>query len=203
MSNNIKPAVSIVIQAGGRSSRMGRDKALVPLAGKPLIAHVIERVGGLSDDLLITTNRPDDYAFLGLPMASDAEPGAGALPGLQTALTAARGELVLLVACDMPFLDRDLLAYQLSLAPGADVVVARWADRLQPMHAVYRRDVCATAVANALAADQRRMISWFSGVRVHEVTPDVVARFSPDGRTFFNVNTPEELQAAEDLMRET
>lgn len=188
--------ISVVIQAGGRSSRMGRDKGLVALAGRPMIAHVIERVGDLGDELLITTNDPAGYAFLGLPTASDAEPGSGALPGLQTALRAARGEFVLLVACDMPFLDRALLAYQLSLAPQADVVVPRWDGRFQPMHAVYRRAACLTAVTAALDNGEMRMISWYSQVDVRAVPETAVAQYSPDGRTFFNVNTPEELAQA-------
>jgi molybdopterin-guanine dinucleotide biosynthesis protein A len=192
--------VTIAIQAGGRSSRMGRDKGLVLLAGKPLVAHVMTRVEGLADDLLLTTNTPEPYAEFGLRMASDALPGAGALPGLWTALEAARGEFVLVVACDMPFLNRDLLAYQLEMAAQMDVVVPRWEGHYQTMHAVYRRSTCLAAVEAALASGEKRMISFYDAVDVLEINAETVQQFDPDGRTFFNVNTPDDLAEAELLL---
>ncbi len=191
------PQVTIAIQAGGRSSRMGQDKGLALLAGKPMIEHMLARVAGLGQEILITTNNPAGYAYLGLPLAGDAEPGAGALPGLYTALAAAQGETVLLLACDMPFVNRDLLAYLLSLADQADVIVPYWEDQYQTMHAVYARDPVRAAVAAALAQGQRRMIGFYDQVRVRTVTAAEITPFDPDGLTFFNANTPAELAAAE------
>lgn len=194
--------LTVVIQAGGRSSRMGQDKGLVLLAGRPMIEHVLARVDGLGSGALITTNRPAEYAYLNLPMAADSQPGAGALPGLETALAAAPGDLVLLVACDMPFLNRALLEHLVDLAPTADVVVPRWGDRHQPMHAVYRRRTCLAAVRAALARNERRMISFYTDLRVVTIPETIVATFAPVGRSFFNVNTPAELAEAEQLYAE-
>lgn len=194
---------TIAIQAGGRSSRMGQDKGLALLAGRPLIDHVLAAVSGLGDDLLITTNNPAGYGYLGVRLAADDQPGAGALPGLLTALRAARGDHVLLVACDMPFLNRSLLEHLLSLATGADVIAPLWEARYQTMHTVYARRPCLEAAERALAAGERRMISFYPLVRVHELPEAEVARFDPDGRSFLNVNTPEELAAAEMLAAAT
>ncbi|MGB1250535.1 MAG: molybdenum cofactor guanylyltransferase [Candidatus Promineifilaceae bacterium] len=191
---------TVVIQAGGRSSRMGRDKGLVPLAGKPMIEHIIERVAGLGDALHLITNHPENYAYLNLPIGSDAEPGAGALPGLQTALSAVESELVLLIACDMPFVNRALLAFQLAQAAEADVVVPVWEGYHQPMHAVYRRDVVLAAVERVLARNQRRMVSFYKDVRVREISAETITRFDPLGHTFYNVNTPADLLTAEQLL---
>ena len=196
----MKPMLSIVIQAGGESSRMGRDKALAPLGGRPMIEHVLTRVTGLGDEILVTTNKPDAYEFLGLPLASDEEPGAGALPGLRTALRAARGDDVLVVACDMPFVNRLLLEYQLSLRPEADVVVPRWEGTYQTMHAVYARRKVLQAVEEALAEGERRMISFYPEVKVYAVPPEEIREYDPSGRSFFNVNTPEDLAEAEHLL---
>ena len=118
--------VTIAIQAGGASLRMGRDKGLVPLAGKPMLTHLLERIAGLGEDVLITTNRPQDYGFAGVRLVQDTRPGAGALGGPHTPLSAARGETVLVLACDMPFASRPLLEHLLSLAPQADVVIPKW-----------------------------------------------------------------------------
>ena len=95
--------LSIVIQAGGQSQRMGQDKALMPFLGRPLIQRVIERLTPIADEVLVTTNNPEDYRFLGLPLFPDLKPARGALGGLYTALSSAACEAVAVVACDMPF----------------------------------------------------------------------------------------------------
>jgi molybdopterin-guanine dinucleotide biosynthesis protein A len=192
--------LSIVVQAGGQSSRMGEDKGLVPLAGKALIEHVLDRVKDLGDETLITTNNAEGYAYLKMRTAPDRVPGAGALNGLRTALAASRGEFALVVACDMPLLNRNLLRYLVSRAPEGDVVVPRWDDHFQTLHAVYRRRPCLEAVERALKENRRRMIGFYDDVRVVQVPSDLVARFDPDGLSFFNINTPEDLMAAERLL---
>jgi molybdopterin-guanine dinucleotide biosynthesis protein A len=192
--------VTVAIQAGGQSRRMGRDKGLVLLAGRPMISHVIERTAELGDDILITTNQPADYAFLGLPMASDPVPGAGSLSGLHTALQAARGDTVVVLACDMPFVCAPLFEYMLRLSSESDVVIPLREGEFEPLHAVYRRS-CLAALASALAAGEKRMISFFPFVRVRPVESDELDRFDPKGMSFFNVNTPAELEMAERLYR--
>ncbi len=192
--------LTLAIQAGGQSRRMGRDKGLIELGGVPLIEHLLRRVGGLADEVLITTNNPGGYAYLGLRMAGDDQPGAGALHGLLTALRAARGDLVLILACDMPFVSRPLIEHLLALTPDADVVVPRWNDRFQPLHAVYRRNTCLPAVVAALARGDQRMISFYEGLRVIPVDEETVARLNPGGGSFFNINTTEDLAQAEHLL---
>jgi len=175
---------------------MGRDKGLVLLGGRPLISHVLERVAGVGDETLVTTNSPQAYAFTGARLAADASPGGGALLGLSTALSAAQGETVLVLACDMPFVSRPLLAHLLSLAASADVILPRRAGEYEPLHAVYSR-TCLTAVLAALAAGKRRMISFLDDVRLCVVEESELAGFDADGRSFFNVNTPADLAQAE------
>jgi molybdenum cofactor guanylyltransferase len=192
--------ISVVIQAGGGSRRMGKDKGLVLLAGRPMVHHVIDRVRPLGSEVWITTNRPDAYAFLGVPMASDAQPGQGALAGLRTALQAARGDTVLVVACDMPFLQPALLQHLLDRAGEADIVIPRRNGEYEPLHAVYQRR-CLLAVEAALARGDSRMISFFPDVRLLSIEPSELNRFDPDGLSFFNVNTPDDLAEAERLLR--
>lgn len=191
--------LSVVIQAGGQSSRMGRDKALVPLAGLPMIQHVLARLEGLGDETLVTTNN-EELDFLDLPLIPDEEPGAGALYGLRTALSAARGDTVLVIACDMPFVNRLLLEHLVELSEKADVVVPRWNDRYQTLQSVYARKKCLKAVEDALESGEQRMISFYPQVKVRIVPPEEVAEYDPTGRSFFNVNTPEELAEAEEFL---
>lgn len=197
-------ALTIVIQAGGESRRMGRDKALVPFLGRPLIARLAERLGPIADELLVTTNRPDAFGFLGLPLFPDPRPGRGALGGLHAALRAARHEAVAVVACDMPFASAALLRFQAGLLESeqADVVLPRGADGLEPLHAVYRRVTCLPLVEAALDSGQWKVIAWFDQARVRVLSAAEVAAHDPRGLAFVNVNTPEELAQAERLARE-
>ena len=194
--------LAVVIQAGGRSSRMGQDKGLVELAGRPMIDYVIDQVIDLGDDVLITTNNTFDYVQFGLRMAADEEPGAGALPGLKTALSRAMGEYILVVACDMPFVNQGLLEYQVEKAfeSGADVVVPEWEGRTQTMHAVYKKESCLAAVETALAEGKAKMTSFYDGLNVVKLSESEISKYSPTGKSFKNINTPDELAEAERLL---
>ena len=178
---------------------MGRDKALLPLGGMPLIEHVLQRVAGLGDEILITTNRPEDYAFLGKRMVEDRRPGAGALDGLLTALEAAYGKRVLLLACDMPFVSRPLLEHLLAIDTDAEVVIPRREGKLQPLHAIYSKS-CVGPVREALGAGEKRMISFFPRIQSRIVEQETLDQYDPDGLSFFNANTPDELTRAEQLL---
>jgi len=194
--------LTIAIQAGGESHRMGRNKALLPLAGRSLIEHLLARLEGLGDEILITTNRPQDYSFLGLRLVSDLFPGIGALTGLHAALAAAHGRSVLVLACDMPFICRPLLEHLVGLAPQADVVIPRHGDKYEPLHAVYNPRNCLPALENALAAGAKRLISFFPQVKVLTVEESELSRLDPHGLSFFNINTPEDLAQAERILVE-
>lgn len=195
--------LTVAIQAGGESKRMGQDKGLVPFQGQPLIMRVLNRVAGIADELLVTANQPEGYRFLGLTPVPDRQPGGGALGGLYTALDAAHHLAVAVVACDMPFVNPLLLAFQLQMLieTGADLVIPRTPDGLEPFHAVYRRETCLPHVRAALQFDQRRVDAWFPLVKVHELTPEAVQPYDPLGLAFLNVNTPEELKRAEETAR--
>ncbi len=194
-------SVSGLVLVGGSSSRMGRNKALLPVGGVPLIERVLAALQPLATEILLITNEPAPYAHLGLPCIPDERPGYGPLMGLYSGLKAARHEAVLLVACDMPFLNPAVLAQLVELLPGYDLVIPRTAEGLHPLHACYRRSTCLPAVGAAIAAGERRMIAFHDRVRVREVGEDELAAYDPAGLTLLNVNTPAELAAAEHIWR--
>jgi molybdopterin-guanine dinucleotide biosynthesis protein A len=191
--------LTIAINAGGESRRMGENKALKLFSGQPLIARMVARLRPLAQELLVTTNHPEDFAFLDLPLVSDPLPGGGALSGLYTAVAAAHQPLVAVLACDMPFIDPDLLAVQrdLLIAEQVDVVIPYTPEGIEPLHAIYRRSACLPAIQAALQAGQRRLIAWLPAVRVREMPAEEVARYDPQFHSFVNVNTPDEFRRAE------
>lgn len=193
--------LTVVIQAGGASSRMGEDKALKPFLGRPLIQRVIERLKPIADEMIVTTNRPQDYEFLGLRLTPDLIPSRGALGGLYTAVASASQPYVAVAACDMPFASETFFqsARDVMDLEGADVVIAQTGEGYEPMHALYRRETCLPAIKSAIDADQWKVISWFAQVRVRVLTPDEIKTMDPAGLCFWNLNTPEEFQSAERL----
>ena len=193
--------LTIVIQAGGESRRMGQDKALLPFLGRPLILRVLERVQPLADEILVTTNRPEAYGFLNLPLIPDLIPGRGALGGVYTAVKSANQPLVAIVACDMPFASPALFAAErdILLSSQVDLAIPHTGEGTEPFHAVYRRETCLPAIEAAIHADKWRVDAWFSQVKVHLLRAEEIQRYDPQMLCFRNVNTPEELQEAEEL----
>ena len=226
MPNASLPRVSAVILAGGESRRMGRDKAFLDLGGAPLVTRVIERVAPLCTEVILVANNASAYAPFGYPVVPDVYPGKGSLGGIFSGLQAAHEQYALAVACDMPLLNPELLSYLISLAPSFDVVIPRareesgrapWptsatspsrekkqrpVDRpiakeinLHPMHAVYSKN-CLPAMQTRLLQNDLRAIGFHDLVRVRVVEPAEVDRFDPKHLSFFNANTPEDLETA-------
>jgi len=199
--------LTIVIQAGGRSTRMGEDKALKLFLGKPLIQRVSDRLAHIADEIIVTTNRPDDYAFLGtstgsahrLRLVPDLKAGRGALGGLYTAIASAAYPFVGVVACDMPFASPVLFEGAVSIMDkeAADVVIAKKDEGYEPFHALYRRETCLPAIESAIESCQWKVISWFPQVNVRRLSSQEIKNYDPSGLCFQNLNTPEEFAEAE------
>lgn len=192
--------LTIAIMAGGKSSRMGTDKAFVPLLGQPMIEHILARISDLSQaQTIIITNQAEDYAPLGLPIFADVIPHKGALGGIYTALHHSQTEYALVIACDMPFINAALLRYMINLRADDDVIVPRDDQgHLEGLHAIYSQR-CREPIRNRLEADRLKVIGFYEDVRVRYVDPPEWKKIDPQGLSFYNVNTPEELQAAQDI----
>ena len=191
--------VSLAILAGGKSGRMGQDKALKLFLGKPLIQHVIERLGSLSDDKFIVVNRSEKYLFLGLPLRLDVLPGYGPLGGIYTSLIVATNSLVAVVGCDMPFACLPLYEYEREIMTktSVDVVIPSTPLGLEPLHAIYRRETCLQFIKSAIESGERKIISWFGKANIRILSPAESEKYSPQYKAFINLNTQEEFRQAE------
>jgi molybdopterin-guanine dinucleotide biosynthesis protein A len=191
-------SLTVAINAGGKSSRMGTDKSFVPLLGKPMIEHVIERVSGLGQrETILVTNTPDAYAHLGLPMVPDALPDKGSLGGIYTAILNSRSDHTLCVACDMPFLNPALLRYMIALiTPDTDVIVPRVDGYPEGLHAIYSQR-CLEPIQRKLEAGHLKIIGFYDKVRVRYLDAAEWQPFDARGLSFRNINTPDELREAQ------
>ncbi len=203
--------ISAAVIAGGKSSRMGTDKALLTLepGGPTLLERVLAAVRTVADDVLIIASDRPEYARFGARLEPDHYPGGAALGAIATALEAAHTPRCLVVPCDLPFLNPDLLAFLADLDPGADVVIPAVEGEsrqgrggiLQTLHAIYR-DTCLEPIRAHLRSEQRQVIGFFPEVRVRKVPEATIREFDPDLLTFFNANTPLALDQARAIARE-
>ena len=208
--------VTGVILAGGKSRRMGQNKALLPLGDDPLIAHVIRRMHLATDELLLITNNRAEYAHFGLPMHRDIIPDAGALGGIYTGLTHASHDAVLCVACDSPFLQPKLLSYLISILGEYDAVMP-WTDNndkeigvrspsyradtrvtLQTLCAVYAKR-CLPIVEQMLNEPDLRVHALQERANILTLAPEIWKTYDSEGHSFFNINTPKDFESAKEL----
>ncbi|MFQ5996660.1 MAG: molybdenum cofactor guanylyltransferase [Dehalococcoidales bacterium] len=190
--------ITSIILAGGKNRRLGRMKALQNLGGKSLIGHVAERVRLLSGRILVVTS-PEQFNLTnvaGAEILVDLYPGKGPLGGIYTGLLASPSSFSLVVACDMPFLNTELLRYLIELSPDFDAVIPRLGEGiLEPLHAVYSRS-CLDAIETELKRGHLRADSFLSVVRVRYVERAECLRFDPQLLSFFNINCQLDLERA-------
>lgn len=194
--------MTVAIIAGGNSSRMGTDKAFVKLANKPLIEHVVERTSDLGQtETMLIANQPDAYAHLGLPIYTDVQPNKGPLGGIYTALTYSSNPFTLMVACDMPFLNPDLLKFMMSkISESVDIVVPRVDGYPQGLHAIYGQ-TCLVPIEAQLAANRLKIIRFYDQMRVCYLDEADYQAYDPEKQSFANLNTPEELDKARNQLK--
>ncbi len=188
--------VAAVVLAGGRSKRMGTEKATIPFCGRRMIDVVVERLRGLTDEVVVCARERSVLEPILVPVVEDAEEYAGPLPALVAGIRSAGTTKVVAVACDMPFLSVPLLAdLAARLDDNVDAVVPVTEDGPQPLHAAYG-DCAVEPLLAALAAGERSLRGALDRLRVRWVEEEVWRGLDPTGRSFRNINTPEELAEA-------
>jgi molybdopterin-guanine dinucleotide biosynthesis protein A len=185
------------VVAGGRSRRMGRDKALLPWGESTLLDHAVQRLQSVCSDVRILSGPEVRYLDRGLVVLPDQWPDAGPLGGLHAGLSALGepDDLALFLAVDVPFVPVELLVALRDAAAGYDAVVPVAAGGPQPLCAAYRA-TCRAAIEERLRKDERRMTSFWPGVRVREMPDAEVRPFGDPARLFLNVNDADDLARA-------
>lgn len=201
MTDPTQSAPTAAILAGGRSRRMGRDKALLELGPCTLVERVLAAAAPLGAHCMLIADNTRAFARFGVPVHADLRPSSGPLGGLYTALTLAPSPTLLFLACDLPFVTTAFLRFLLRELGEHQAVVPRTADGLQPLCAVYTRS-CLPAVERALDRGDFNMVSFYPGIDVRILEPPQWQSLDPRQRLFTNLNTPEDYQRALELVRE-
>lgn len=188
--------ISGAVLVGGRSRRMGQDKAMLSFMGTPLIARVVETMRLVTEDIILVGQDLARFAWLkGVRMYQDILPGIGPLAGIYTALQHALNPRCLIAACDMPFLNPTLLAFLGRTAAGWEAVVPSIRGRLQPLHAVYARS-CLPLLSEMLRRGRHCPLDIYSRARTCYVTEEELRIYDPGLLSFLNVNTPADWENA-------
>ncbi len=179
----------------------GGNKALLPIGGRLIIERVSDVLREIFDHNVIITNSPEDFEFLGLPMFADIVSGRGSLGGLYTGLKVCERDYGFLVACDMPFLNKDVISYMIDRTNDNDVIVPKITAGLEPLHGIYSRN-CLPLIEGLFAEEDLKIRDIFHKAKVLEISEEELKPFDPGLLFLLNVNTPDDLRRAHELARE-
>ncbi|MDD3677943.1 MAG: molybdenum cofactor guanylyltransferase [Dehalococcoidales bacterium] len=194
--------VSAILLAGGKSSRLGTDKAKVKLDGESVMIQAIaEKLSGLSEDIVVSTNGRR-YEDITIPVrwAIDVRPGAGSLMGLYSGLLAAKHDYAIAVACDMPFINIELLKYMISLPRDYDALLPKIGEQTEQLHSIYSKN-CLPKMEKYLNSGHLKITSFMDEIDVKYVDEDIINKYDPRHLSFFNVNTAQQLNEAQDILK--
>jgi molybdenum cofactor guanylyltransferase len=196
--------ISCLVLAGGKSTRLGRDKIAELLGGKTLLERVLETLETFRSEIIIVTsgnsNLPSLTGYPGVKIVSDIYPGKGSLGGIYSGIKASNSHHNLVVAADMPFLNKDLLRYMVEIARGFDLVAFDEEDRPELLHAVYSKN-CLAPMETLIRQNSLRIIGILPFIKVRYLSSQEVDRFDPQHLSFFNINTEEDLKKGIELAR--
>jgi len=197
--------IGCIVLAGGKGLRLGRDKTVESVGNTSLLERVVSNLSLFNSDIIIVTAvkqfLPQFIDYPKLRLVADIYPGKGALGGVYTGLATSDSLFNLVVACDMPFLNQDLLRYMVQLADGFDLVMPRLDNLVEPLHAVYSKG-CLAPMENLLRQDNLKVSNLLTLVRVRYVEAEEINQFDPKHLSFFNINTEADLETAQELARE-
>jgi len=197
--------ISCIVLAGGRGLRLGHDKAFETIGNRSLLERVVSRLCRLGSAVIIVTAQGGSFPQLAgypeLRVVADTYHGKGPLAGIYAGLAASDSSRNLVVACDMPFLNRALLDYMVQVSADGDVTIPRVGDTVEPLHAVYSRS-CLGPVEYLLEQGRVKVSELLKLVKVRYVEAEEINRFDPEHLSFFNINTVADLDRARQIAEE-
>jgi len=194
-------SMTSIILAGGKSSRLGRDKALQSIGDKSLIQWVIDRLVILSSEIIVVTAHGESipcYSAVRIKTVADIYPSKSPLVGIYSGLIASASQRAIVVGCDMPFLSVGLLEYMAQICSSFDVVIPQIKDKLEPLCAVYSKN-CVASIRWLLEQNELRISKLFNLVKAKYVGKHEIDRFDPEHLSFFNINSGADLASAKKL----
>ncbi|NJD04799.1 MAG: molybdenum cofactor guanylyltransferase [Ruminiclostridium sp.] len=177
-----------IILAGGKSSRIKVEKAFLKIGDKPIIEIILNKLKKVFPDIIIVTNSPSEYKYLGVKLFRDIIPEKGSLGGLYTGLVNSESRFNFVVACDMPFISENLIREVVGNGDEYDVIVPKINNNYEPLFAMYSKS-CVSFIKKQLDEDNLKITNFFPFIRLKEVAEYEIKQFDPDFHSFININT--------------
>jgi molybdopterin-guanine dinucleotide biosynthesis protein A len=199
----MKPSYTGIILAGGENKRFnGNEKAFIQINGHAIISHLIQTFHNLFDDIIVVTNSPVPFLDWDVRIVKDIFPVRSSLTGIHAGLFYIQTPYAFIAACDTPFLHQSLVKRILqTIQPEDDVIIPRTQAGYEPLCAVYSKR-CLPLIHHKLSQNRLKIETFFNKVRVKTISEKVIKEVDPDLLSFFNINTPEDLQKASVLFNE-
>jgi molybdenum cofactor guanylyltransferase len=198
--------VGSIVLAGGKSSRLGRDKASVELGGQTLLQRSISNLEFLGSDIVVVAapdqRLPEVNSSVKLTIVRDITSGKGPLVGIYSGLLNLKYDYGFIAACDMPFIKPKLIKTMIELVPGYDVVMPKRAEGFEPLHSIYSRN-CIGPIETLFGLNRYKVDSLLARVKVRYLEEKEISQDDPDGMSFFNINTVADLVTARKVLEET
>jgi len=188
----MNPEITGIILAGGKSQRMGRNKAFIRVNGKSIIERTVNILKTIFTNIIIVTNSPEEYQGFDAIITTDIIPGKGSLGGLYTGLKISPSLYSFVVACDMPFLNKEVIEYLISQKGDFEVIVPEINSEFQPLHAIYSKE-CIKYIEELVQKNDLKIINFYPKIRVKKILKKELLKYDPELRSFYNVNYPEDL----------
>lgn len=184
--------ITAIILAGGKSSRMGYDKALIEIEGVTLIKRQLKLLKRFFKEIIIVTNSPQKYRLRGVKLIKDIIRGKGPLGGIYSGLIASSSFYNFVFACDMPFINSGLIKYMVSLKDNFDAVVPKPKKGYEPLFAIYSKD-CIPKIRAIMRTGNLKVLNLFKKIKIRELKKKELSRFRDPLSLFMNINTKEDL----------
>lgn len=190
--------MSAIILAGGQSRRLGQDKAWVKVDGQVIIQRILARIKPLFKEIIVVGSESGKFQELGVRTVSDELPDKGPLGGLYSGLRASSSKWIFCCACDMPFLNQNLIVALANQVDQTNTVLCKWEGKIQPLHGFYNKN-CLPVITDKLQKGQNRVCDIFPLLKVKYLGKEFIVDYDPNGYSFFNLNTPEALKQAKNI----
>lgn len=188
-----------VILAGGSSKRYGQNKAFLEIGSIRLIDRITEEMKNIFERVILVTNEKKGYEYLGIPMLEDIIKELGPIGGIYTGLMNLSDQAGFFVACDMPFINKQLVRYMVDIQDNHSAVVPLVADEIEPLHAIYAKS-CLGPIRDLIDSKRYQVRFFYDQIPVRYVKEDEIRKFGSPTRAFLNINTPDEFSKTQALM---
>jgi len=197
--NKLYDHITGVILAGGASKRYGKNKAFLKIGSARLIDSILQGMKTIFKRVILITNEKKKYEYLEVPMVEDHVKGLGPLGGIYTGLMSIPDEAGFFVACDMPFINRQLVRYMVDIKGNHRAVVPSVADNIEPLHAIYFRS-CLKSIRHLIDSKRYQVRLFYDNIPVRYVKEDEIRKFCCPSKAFLNINTPDEFAKIQSLI---